>query len=141
ALGRRRAGGRAGRVREGVRRARALPVGVSPPAVADADRGERIAQPAARGRTARGAGAAGGGGAAAGGGGPVPRGRSADRRAPARAARGRGRAARGGSPRDLLPLLPRPERARDRPGARLAGRDGEVAAVARAGPAARVPRR
>src|SRR4051794_14290625 len=130
-------GGCAGRVRQGVPRARALPPRRAAQAVAAADRGERGEEPAACGRQARGARRACGRRGPPGGRGPVPR-RGSARGRVAPAAAGSGRASVGRAPRrDRVPLLPRALRRRDGGGARGSPRDGEVEALASAGAAAR----
>src|SRR5215207_4469517 len=134
-LGRRRRGGRAGRVREGVPRPRALPGRCAVPALAAGDRRQRGAQQAPLRGPARALRAAPDRGAplrrrgpVSGGGAPRPRG--------ARAAPGGDRHPRRGAPAGRrLPLPARAVRAGDRVGARLSAWDREVAAVARAGSA------
>ena len=82
-------GRRPGGVRQGLRRAGAVPARVAVPAVAAADRRQRGAQPPPLGRPTRGPRAPGRRGPPAGRRGPIARGGGPRRRAPGRAARTR----------------------------------------------------
>src|SRR5205823_8984266 len=119
-------GGRAGRVRQGVAGALALPPRRGVPTLAAEDRRERGAEPPPRRRAARRARAARGTRGLRGGG-PLSGGISPRPRAPRRAARGGRNVARSGAARDRVPVLPRALGGGDGGGAGCPARNGQVA--------------
>ena len=134
---RRRRGGCAGRLRQGVPRALALPHRRAVQAVAAARSSRTRRATAAAPPAAASARAARVRGGRLGGRGPVPRDGAPRSRASRRAARRRQPARRAPPPRDRVPLLPRAVRGGDRRRARLPPRHRQVAPRPRARAAAR----
>ena len=122
---------------EGVPRAAALPPRRAPASLAARDRRERGAQPRPRRRAPRRADPACRCTSSLGGRGSVPRGEPSPPRSARESARGARRARRRRPNRALVPLPARPERGGDGRGSLRPARDGQVADVARARPAAK----